>query len=38
MLSVPGIYSLNPVGGVFYPGTPLFEEATIDFPVAFTRL
>lgn len=34
VLSALGIYSLNPVGGVFYLGTPLFEEATIDIPVA----
>ncbi|MBN3738467.1 MULTISPECIES: GH92 family glycosyl hydrolase [Burkholderia] len=34
VLSALGIYSLNPVGGVFYFGTPLFEEATIDIPVA----
>ncbi|RQV16128.1 glycoside hydrolase family 92 protein [Burkholderia cenocepacia] len=34
VLSALGIYSLNPVGGVFYFGTPLFEEASIDIPVA----
>ncbi|WP_256990560.1 glycoside hydrolase family 92 protein [Burkholderia sp. HI2714] len=34
VLSALGIYSLNPVGGVFYLSTPLFEEATIDIPVA----
>lgn len=34
VLSALGMYSLNPVGGVFYFGTPLFEEATIDVPVA----
>lgn len=34
VLSALGIYSLNPVGGVFYLGTPLFEEASIDIPVA----
>ncbi|MCL4631715.1 GH92 family glycosyl hydrolase [Burkholderia sp.] len=34
VLSALGIYSLNPVGGVFYFGTPLFEEASIDIPMA----
>ncbi|WP_186250014.1 GH92 family glycosyl hydrolase [Burkholderia gladioli] len=34
VLSAMGIYSLNPVGGVYYFGTPLFEEASIDIPSA----
>ncbi|MBR8116398.1 GH92 family glycosyl hydrolase [Burkholderia cenocepacia] len=34
VLSALGIYSLNPVGGVFYFGTPLFEEASVDIPMA----
>lgn len=34
VLSALGIYSLNPVGGVYYFGTPLFAEASIDIPVA----
>lgn len=34
VLSTMGIYSLNPVGGVYYFGTPLFAEATISIPVA----
>jgi predicted alpha-1,2-mannosidase len=33
VLSALGFYSLNPVGGVFYLGTPLFPAATIDIPV-----
>jgi putative alpha-1,2-mannosidase len=29
-----GFYPLNPVGGVFYLGTPLFSAAAIDIPIA----
>jgi predicted alpha-1,2-mannosidase len=36
VLSALGFYSLNPVGGVFYLGTPLFPAAAIDVPVAQT--
>ncbi|MEN8514259.1 glycoside hydrolase domain-containing protein [Burkholderia sp. RS02] len=38
VLPVPGICSLNPVGGVFCLGTPLFKEVTMDIPVASSRL
>ena len=37
VLSALGFYSLNPVGGVFYLGTPLFPAAAIDVPVASTN-
>jgi len=36
VLSALGFYPLNPVGGVFYLGTPLFSAAAIDIPIAKT--